>query len=93
MRSKYHYLHTTNFKVPIQLNGGIDPLLFVSIKAELRNYYFREFLHMAIAYAFLQILNEDLFIIEYGNVNLFFVKGWDYASLNREFLNVPFVKY
>jgi len=48
---------------------------------------------MAIAYAFLQILNEDLFIIEYGNVNLFFVKGWDYASLNQEFLNVPFVEY
>jgi hypothetical protein len=89
-RSKYHYLHTINFLVPVQLNGDIDPLLFVSIKAALHNFYFKQLLHMAIAYGFLQVLKDDLFILEYGNVNLFFVKGWQKLSLYHLLRNVNF---
>ena len=91
MRGKYHYLHTTNFKVPIQLNGGIDPHLMAIIICELKNPYYKHFLPMAIAYGFVKLLNYDSIILEYANVNLFFVKGWDYDSLNQDFENVPFV--
>ena len=87
---RFHFLMKTNFLVPVNSKGEIDPYLQVMIRCKIKSQEAKNYLPMAVAFGFKQLLTREVVILTYANINLFFIREWDERSCKRKFLNVPF---